>query len=129
METKIRSRVSKILRRYMRQRIAANLPPYVWGGPYPRRREKQSKEVRGEVYRRMLVYSLVGRGSGKPSSEKETGPARESEGDRRTERASVCASSSVSQDEQRRRQERLRKRRQREKFGVFKVCTEGAGLS
>ncbi|CDJ36944.1 ribosomal protein L19, putative [Eimeria tenella] len=58
VEHRLRSRVSSLLHRYMRQRLAANLPPYVWGGPYPRLREKRTKEIRGELYRRMLVYSF-----------------------------------------------------------------------
>ncbi|OEH77925.1 ribosomal protein [Cyclospora cayetanensis] len=87
VEHRLRSRVSSLLHRYMRQRISANLPPYVWGGPYPRLREKRTKEIRGELYRRMLVYSF---------------------------------------DEQRRRQERLRKRRENQKFGVFKLRKQRA---
>ncbi|CBZ55293.1 hypothetical protein NCLIV_057160 [Neospora caninum Liverpool] len=58
VEKKIRQRIVRIRKRYMGQRIEAGLPPYVWGGPYPQYGRKRSLFIRGEMYRRMLIYSF-----------------------------------------------------------------------
>ncbi|PHJ17256.1 ribosomal protein l19 protein [Cystoisospora suis] len=58
VEKKIRQRIVRIRKRYMGQRIEAGLPPYVWGGPYPMFSKKRSLFIRGEMYRRMLIYSF-----------------------------------------------------------------------
>ncbi|KAF8821808.1 ribosomal protein L19 protein [Cardiosporidium cionae] len=46
MEPKIRRRLQKIARKYLRQRIESGLPPYVWRGPYNilSRRRSRSEE-------------------------------------------------------------------------------------
>ncbi|PFH34340.1 ribosomal protein L19 protein [Besnoitia besnoiti] len=58
VEKKIRQRIVRIRKRYMGLRIEAGLPPYVWGGPYPQYGRKRSLFIRGEMYRRMLIYSF-----------------------------------------------------------------------
>lgn len=59
VEKKIRQRIVRVRKRYMAQRIEAGLPPYVWGGPYPMYSKKRSLFIRGDMYRRMLIYSFV----------------------------------------------------------------------
>merc|ERR1711862_945541 len=45
-----------IRRRYQMQRVEAKLPPYIFPGPYHLTR-RQTREVKAERYRRMLIYA------------------------------------------------------------------------
>lgn len=56
LEPKIRRELANIRRRYMFQRAEARLPPYIFPGPYHITR-RQTREVKAERYRRMLVYA------------------------------------------------------------------------
>merc|ERR1719234_2451612 len=83
LEPRIRKELSLLRRRYAMQRKEANLPPYIFPGPYSITR-RQTREVKAEMHRRMLIYA---------------------------------------QDDRRQRSERLRKRRERAQWGVFKMRT------
>lgn len=56
LEPRIRRELVNIRRRYMMQRTEAQLPPYIFPGPYHVTR-RQTREVKAERYRRMLVYA------------------------------------------------------------------------
>lgn len=85
LEMKMRRRLCKIRHRYMKQRVEAGLPSYVWRGPYQLMKKARIKLVRADMYRRMLVYSL---------------------------------------DEQEARRQKLRRRREKTKWGVFQIGRE-----
>lgn len=56
LEPKIRIELSHLRRRYAMQRASAGLPPYIFPGPYQITR-RQTREVRAEMERRMLIYA------------------------------------------------------------------------
>lgn len=56
MEPRIRRELVNIRRRYQMQRTEARLPPYIFPGPYHLTR-RQTREVKAERYRRMLIYA------------------------------------------------------------------------
>lgn len=56
MEPKIRRELANIRRRYQMQRVEARLPPYIFPGPYHVTR-RQTREIKAERYRRMLIYA------------------------------------------------------------------------
>lgn len=56
LEPRIRRELANIRRRYQMQRAEADLPPYIFPGPYAITR-RQTREVKAERYRRMLVYA------------------------------------------------------------------------
>jgi len=56
LEPRIRRELANIRHRYKMQRAEARLPPYIFPGPYNVTR-RQSREVKAERYRRMLVYA------------------------------------------------------------------------
>lgn len=56
MEPRIRRELANIRRRYQMQRAEAQLPSYIFPGPYHITR-RQTREVKAERYRRMLIYA------------------------------------------------------------------------
>mmetsp|Transcript_23406 Transcript_23406/g.65503 ORF Transcript_23406/g.65503 Transcript_23406/m.65503 type:complete len:325 (-) Transcript_23406:58-1032(-) len=56
LEPRIRRELANIRLRYQMQRAEARLPPYIFPGPYHVTR-RQTREVKAERYRRMLVYA------------------------------------------------------------------------
>jgi len=56
LEPRIRKELSQIRTRYQMQRKEANLPPYIFPGPYSITR-RQTREVKAEMHRRMLIYA------------------------------------------------------------------------
>mmetsp|Transcript_100368 Transcript_100368/g.323946 ORF Transcript_100368/g.323946 Transcript_100368/m.323946 type:complete len:325 (-) Transcript_100368:145-1119(-) len=56
LEPRIRRELVNIRRRYQMQRVEAKLPPYIFPGPYHLTR-RQTREVKAERYRRMLIYA------------------------------------------------------------------------
>merc|ERR1712227_486532 len=56
LEPRIRRRLADLRRRYLMQRAEARLPAYIFPGPYHVTR-RQTREVKAEMYRRMLVYA------------------------------------------------------------------------
>jgi len=56
MEPRIRRELARVRARYQNQRLEARLPPYIFPGPYHITR-RQTREVKAEQYRRMLVYA------------------------------------------------------------------------
>jgi len=56
LEPKIRRRLANLRQRYMMQRAEARLPSYIFPGPYHVTR-RQTREVKAEMYRRMLIYA------------------------------------------------------------------------
>jgi len=56
LEPRIRRELANIRRRYQMQRAEAQLPPYLFPGPYHITR-RQTREVKAERFRRMLVYA------------------------------------------------------------------------
>jgi len=56
LEPRIRRELGNIRRRYMMQRAEAKLPPYIFPGPYHITR-RQTREIKAERYRRMLIYA------------------------------------------------------------------------
>lgn len=56
LEPKIRRELVNVRRRYQLQRSEARLPPYIFPGPYQITR-RQTREIKAERYRRMLVYA------------------------------------------------------------------------
>merc|ERR1719321_1454231 len=56
LEPKIRRELANLRQRYKMQRYEAGLPPYIFPGPYHVTR-RQTREVKAELYRRMLVYA------------------------------------------------------------------------
>jgi len=81
LEPRIRKELSLIRRRYSMQRKEANLPPYIFPGQYSITR-RQTREVKAEMHRRMLIYAM---------------------------------------DERRQRAEKLRRRKAKSRWGVFKI--------
>eukprot|EP00375_Theileria_parva_P001288 XP_763959.1 60S ribosomal protein L19 protein [Theileria parva strain Muguga] len=57
-EIRLKNRIARLKQSYYRMRAEAGLPPYIWPGPYNINTRKRSKEVRGETYRRIGLYSL-----------------------------------------------------------------------
>ncbi|KJP88964.1 ribosomal protein L19 [Plasmodium fragile] len=58
IEPKIRRRLAKLKKKYMRRRIESNLSSYIFGGIYAQYTRKRTRLVRAEIYRRMLIYAL-----------------------------------------------------------------------
>merc|ERR1719277_1409750 len=56
LEPRIRRELANIRRRYQMQRVEAQLPPYIFPGPYNLTR-RQTREVKAERFRRMLIYA------------------------------------------------------------------------
>mmetsp|Transcript_6675 Transcript_6675/g.24968 ORF Transcript_6675/g.24968 Transcript_6675/m.24968 type:complete len:333 (-) Transcript_6675:66-1064(-) len=56
LEPRIRRELANIRRQYMMQRIEAKLPSYIFPGPYNITR-RQTREIKAERYRRMLIYA------------------------------------------------------------------------
>ncbi|CAE8726771.1 unnamed protein product [Polarella glacialis] len=56
LEPKMRRELAGIRRRYQMQREEAQLPAYIFPGPYHVTR-RQTREIKAERYRRMLVYA------------------------------------------------------------------------
>eukprot|EP00746_Dinoflagellata_sp_MGD_P067337 gnl/MRDRNA2_/MRDRNA2_27794_c0_seq1.p1 gnl/MRDRNA2_/MRDRNA2_27794_c0~~gnl/MRDRNA2_/MRDRNA2_27794_c0_seq1.p1 ORF type:complete len:324 (+),score=38.91 gnl/MRDRNA2_/MRDRNA2_27794_c0_seq1:60-1031(+) len=56
LEPKIRREFANLRQRYKMRRLEAGLPPYIFPGPYHVTR-RQTREVKAELYRRMLVYA------------------------------------------------------------------------
>jgi ribosomal protein L19 len=56
LEPRIRRELNNIRRRYQMQRVEAQLPPYIFPGPYNLTR-RQTREVKAERFRRMLIYA------------------------------------------------------------------------
>ncbi|CAD7922303.1 unnamed protein product [Amoebophrya sp. A120] len=56
VENKLRTEYAHLRKRYAVQRAAAGLPPYIHPGPYHITR-RQTREVRAEMERRMLVHA------------------------------------------------------------------------
>lgn len=56
LEPKIRRELANLRLRYKMRRSEAGLPPYIFPGPYHVTR-RQTREVKAEMYRRMLVYA------------------------------------------------------------------------
>eukprot|EP00929_Paragymnodinium_shiwhaense_P113109 TRINITY_DN81372_c0_g1_i1.p1 TRINITY_DN81372_c0_g1~~TRINITY_DN81372_c0_g1_i1.p1 ORF type:complete len:337 (-),score=64.13 TRINITY_DN81372_c0_g1_i1:165-1175(-) len=56
LEPKLRRQFAKLRAQYQYQRQEAKLPPYIFPGPYNVTR-RQTREVKAELYRRMLVYA------------------------------------------------------------------------
>ena len=56
LEPRMRKDLSILRRRYQMQRKEANLPPYIFPGPYAVTR-RQTREVKAEMHRRMLIYA------------------------------------------------------------------------
>mmetsp|Transcript_10276 Transcript_10276/g.30953 ORF Transcript_10276/g.30953 Transcript_10276/m.30953 type:complete len:321 (+) Transcript_10276:145-1107(+) len=56
LEPRIRRELVNIRLRYQMQRAEAKLPPYIFPGPYHLTR-RQTREVKAERYRRMLIYA------------------------------------------------------------------------
>lgn len=56
LEPKIRRVLAGLRHRYLMRRREANLPAYIFPGPYAVTR-RQSREVKAELYRRMLIYA------------------------------------------------------------------------
>lgn len=56
LEPRIRRELANIRRRYQMQRVEARLPPYIFPGPYHVTR-RQTREIKAERYRRMLIYA------------------------------------------------------------------------
>jgi len=56
LEPRIRQELSRIRTQYQMQRKEANLPPYIFPGPYSITR-RQTREVKAEMHRRMLIYA------------------------------------------------------------------------
>eukprot|EP00928_Gymnodinium_smaydae_P087470 TRINITY_DN71731_c0_g1_i1.p1 TRINITY_DN71731_c0_g1~~TRINITY_DN71731_c0_g1_i1.p1 ORF type:complete len:328 (-),score=56.19 TRINITY_DN71731_c0_g1_i1:83-1066(-) len=56
LEPKIRRELANLRRRYQMLRTEAQLPAYIFPGPYHVTR-RQTREVKAEQYRRMLVYA------------------------------------------------------------------------
>ncbi|SCM19204.1 mitochondrial ribosomal protein L19 precursor, putative [Plasmodium chabaudi chabaudi] len=58
IEPKIRRRLAKLKKKYMKRRIESNLSSYIFGGVYAQYTRKRTRLVRAEIYRRMLIYAL-----------------------------------------------------------------------
>lgn len=58
VEPKIRRRLAKLKKKYIRRRIESNLSAYIFGGTYAQYTRKRTRLVRAEIYRRMLIYAL-----------------------------------------------------------------------
>merc|ERR1712137_539736 len=56
LEPRIKRDLAKLRARYQNLRSEAKLPPYIFPGPYHVTR-RQTREVKAEMYRRMLVYA------------------------------------------------------------------------
>eukprot|EP00397_Hematodinium_sp_SG-2012_P050305 GEMP01058402.1.p1 GENE.GEMP01058402.1~~GEMP01058402.1.p1 ORF type:complete len:235 (+),score=44.79 GEMP01058402.1:367-1071(+) len=56
LEPRMRKDLSILRRQYQMQRKEANLPPYIFPGPYSITR-RQTREVKAEMHRRMLLYA------------------------------------------------------------------------
>eukprot|EP00747_Dinoflagellata_sp_TGD_P165992 gnl/TRDRNA2_/TRDRNA2_188111_c0_seq1.p1 gnl/TRDRNA2_/TRDRNA2_188111_c0~~gnl/TRDRNA2_/TRDRNA2_188111_c0_seq1.p1 ORF type:complete len:326 (-),score=55.72 gnl/TRDRNA2_/TRDRNA2_188111_c0_seq1:125-1102(-) len=56
LEPRIRRELANIRARYQMRRAEAKLPPYIFPGPYHVTR-RQTREVKAELYRRMLIYA------------------------------------------------------------------------
>lgn len=56
LEPRIRRELANLRHRYQMMRAEAQLPPYIFPGPYHVTR-RQTREVKAEMYRRMLVYA------------------------------------------------------------------------
>lgn len=56
LEPRLRRELANIRARYQMQRTEARLPPYIFPGPYHVTR-RQTREVKAEMYRRMLIYA------------------------------------------------------------------------
>lgn len=56
LEPRIRRELAGIRHRYTMQRTEAQLPPYIFPGPYAVTR-RMTRETKGELYRRMLIYA------------------------------------------------------------------------
>lgn len=56
LEPRIRRELANLRQRYRMQRAEARLPPYIYPGPYHIHR-RQTREIKAERYRRMLVYA------------------------------------------------------------------------
>ncbi|VWU50255.1 mitochondrial ribosomal protein L19 precursor, putative [Hepatocystis sp. ex Piliocolobus tephrosceles] len=82
LEPKIRRRLAKLKKKYMRRRIESNLSSYIFGGIYAQYTRKRTRLIRAEIYRRMLIYAF---------------------------------------DEENRRKQKIKKRREKENWGVFKI--------
>lgn len=58
VEPKIRRRLAKLKKKYMKRRIESNLSAYIFGGVYAQYTRKRTRLIRAEIYRRMLIYAL-----------------------------------------------------------------------
>ncbi|SBT79806.1 mitochondrial ribosomal protein L19 precursor, putative [Plasmodium malariae] len=58
LEPKIRRRLAKLKKKYMKRRIESNLSSYIFGGVYAQYTRKRTRLVRAEIYRRMLIYAM-----------------------------------------------------------------------
>lgn len=58
IEPKIRRRLAKLKKKYIKRRIESNLSAYIFGGTYAQYTRKRTRLVRAEIYRRMLIYAL-----------------------------------------------------------------------
>jgi len=56
LEPRIRRELAQLRLRYQMQRAEARLPPYIFPGPYHLTR-RQTREIKAERYRRMLIYA------------------------------------------------------------------------
>ncbi|CEL93130.1 unnamed protein product [Vitrella brassicaformis CCMP3155] len=152
VEPKIRRRLSNIKRRYMHQRVEAGLPPYIWGGPYPQFRRKRNRykwqyNVRGKFTMKQGVHK-PGIRSVEPKIRRRLSNIKRRYMHQRVEaglppyiwggpypqfrrkrnrliKAEMNRRALIySLDEQRRRAHRLRRRRQKQKWGVYKIDKE-----
>mmetsp|Transcript_73819 Transcript_73819/g.175734 ORF Transcript_73819/g.175734 Transcript_73819/m.175734 type:complete len:316 (-) Transcript_73819:36-983(-) len=56
LEPRLKRELTRLRRRYQMQRAEAKLPPYIFPGPYHLTR-RQTREVKAEMFRRMLIYA------------------------------------------------------------------------